>query len=116
MIHYSDGDKSVGVASKPRDQNLQHPLPCVGVASHPGRVENLGREIAAEETPGRAIGARIDVSLVTAHDSTGRKRRRTVGENGSVLHQGLVGEGVLGDEDGRARADSESEDWAVLGV
>ena len=116
MIHHSDRDKSVGVASKPRDQNLQHPLSCVGVASHPGRVENLGHEVAAEETPGRAIGARTDVSLVTIHDSTGRTRLRTVGENGSVLHQGLVGEGVLGDEDGRARADSESEDWAVLGV
>ena len=61
MIHHTDGGRSAGMESKPRYQNLQRRLPRAGVDSHPGGVENLRREVAAEEAPGRAVGAGTDV-------------------------------------------------------
>ncbi len=77
-------------------------------------MEDLGGEVAAEEPPVRAVGSRADVMLVTAYNGVRREGRRAVGENGAVLDQGLVGEGVVGDEDGGARADLEGYDWSIF--
>ncbi|GKV05125.1 hypothetical protein SLEP1_g17166 [Rubroshorea leprosula] len=40
--------------------------------------------------------------------------REPNGENGTVLGQALVGEGAVGDEDGRARTDLEGDHWVEL--
>lgn len=63
------------------------------------RVEDFGSEVAAENTPGGAVGGRADVVLIAAYDSTSGESGRTVGEECAVMDQGLVGQGVIGDED-----------------
>lgn len=93
----------------------ENPSPGFRIGSDPRRVENLRGEIATEEAPGRAVGGGADVAVVAIEEPSHRRRDRAVGEDGAVLDESLVRERVAGDEYGRDGADSESEDWAVLG-
>lgn len=79
-------------------------------------MEDLGGEVAAEEAPSRAIDRGADVMLITAKNSVGGQGLGAISENGTILDQGPVGEGVGGDEDGRTRADLEGDNGSILGV
>lgn len=85
-----------------------------GIRLYPGRVENLGGEVAAEEPPRGAVRSRADITLITRHNSTGGRGFGSVGEDGAVLNQSLVSETVAGDKDGRIRTDSESDKGPIL--
>lgn len=53
--------------------------------------------------------------LVAAHYFGSGEARGPVGKDGAVFDEGLVGQGVGGDENRRTMPDSESDDWAVFG-
>ena len=78
-------------------------------------MEDLGSEIAAEEAPEWAIRGRADVVLIAGDDIADRKGGWTVGEESTVKDKGIVGNGVIGDENDWAEADWEGEDRAILG-
>ena len=104
------------MACKPREANPQHALSRMSIASHPRRVEDLGGEVAAENSPGRAVEGGADGMLITAENFADGEGLSAISENSALLDQGLVGEGIGGDEYDRARAEMDCEDWAVLAV
>ena len=63
-----------------------------------------------------AIDSRGCVILITAYNFVDQRGLRPINENGAILDQGLVGEGVVGDEDLGARADREGDDGTILGM
>jgi len=58
-------------------------------------VQHLGGEVSAEDTPHGAIGGRADVALVAGEDFGGGESLGVVGEEGTVLDEGLAGEGAI---------------------
>ncbi|GMN44138.1 hypothetical protein TIFTF001_013336 [Ficus carica] len=104
------------IAVEAIEEELEDPAAGAGEGLDAGRVEDLGGEVAAEETPGGAVGGGADVVLVAGGDAVGGEGGGTGGEDGAVLDQGLVGERVVGDENGGAVEDAEGDDGAVLGV
>ncbi|KAK3015742.1 hypothetical protein RJ639_007869 [Escallonia herrerae] len=96
------------------DEYMEDPAAGMGVGLDPGRMEDLGGEVTAEEAPGGAVGGGADVALVAVEDSGGGGGPGTVGEDGAVLDEGTVGDGVAGNKDGRARANRKSDEGAVL--
>lgn len=79
-------------------------------------MEDLCREITAQEPPRCAVRSRADVMLVAADDFARGKSPGSVSEDGAILDQGLVCKRVIGDKDSWARADIESDDGSKLGV
>lgn len=98
------------------NERLQAPAAGVGVESQARRVEDTGDEVAAEEVPVGAVEGGEDGDVVAVEDLGGGGGGRAVGEGGAVVDEGLVGEGVAGDEDDGAGAEVEGEDGAVVGV
>ena len=79
-------------------------------------VEHLGGEVSAEDTPRGAVGGGADIALVAGEDFGGGESLGAVGEDGTILDEGLVGEGAVGDEYGSLRSDADGDDGAELGV
>lgn len=98
------------------NQHIRHPPTCAVEGFDASRVEDLGGEVTAEGSPRGAVAGGADVMLVTVDDLTGSQGIGTVAEDGAVLNKGLVGEGSVGDEDGRKEADGEGNDGTVFGV
>lgn len=98
------------------NKNIENPFASVGIGFDTRRVEDFRGEVTAEKPPSWSIGGRADIVLITGNYFADSKGRRTVGESSSVLDKSLMGEGVTGDEDGRARADAEGDDRAVFGT
>lgn len=93
---------------------MQAPATGVGVEFQARGVEDFGDEVTAEEIPIGAMEGGEDGDVVTVEDLGGGGGRGTVGEGGAVVDESLVGEGVAGDEDDRARAEVEGEDGTVV--
>ena len=73
-------------------------------------------KITAEETPSRAIRGGGDVVEVTrGRDPIDGESSRAVGEDGTILDEGFVDDGAVGDDDGRGRADMDGDDGAIFG-
>lgn len=79
-------------------------------------MEHLRCKVAAEKAPSGAVRSRGDIVEVgRSRDPIDGESLRAVGENGAVLDEGLMGDGAVSDDDGRGRADVDSEDWPVFG-
>lgn len=78
------------------------------------RVEDFRDEVTAEEVPIGAVEGGEDGDMVAVENFGGGGGRGAVGKGGAVVKESLVGEGMAGDEDDRARGEVEGEDGAVL--
>lgn len=96
-------------------EDLKDPGAAVGIELDAGGVEDLGDEVAAEQAPEGAVGGAGD-DVVAAEETEGGESGEAVGEGGSMLDEGSVGEGAVGDEDGGAGAYAEGDNWAILTV
>lgn len=96
-------------------ENLHGPFPAMGIGPHASGVEDLGVKITAEDAPGRAVEGGVDVVLFVVDEFRDGEGFGALGEEGAVVDEGLVGEGVVGDEDGGAgTAHVDGEDRAVF--
>ena len=84
MIHNANGFSQLGVREEPINKNIQNPPASTGVGLNPGRMEDLGSEITAEEAPEWAIRGGVDIMLVARGDLADGKCRWTVGEESAV--------------------------------
>ena len=80
------------------------------------RVKDFGGEVATEEAPSGAIRGGGDVLLVAVEDLTSGGSGWSIGKDGTILDQGLVGQKAVGDEDCEAGTYVERDDGTVLGV
>ena len=94
---------------------MEDPLADCAEGLDAGGVKHLGGEVAAEGAPRGAVGGRADVVLIAGEDLADGESGGAVGEEGALVDEGVVGEGAVGDEDGRAKADAEGQDGAVFG-
>ena len=79
-------------------------------------MKDLRDEIAAKEAPRGAVEGGVDVVLVARDELADEGGGWAVGKDGTVLDEGLVGQGVVGDEDEGPEADAEGDDGSVLGM
>lgn len=68
-----------------------------------------------EQAPQRAVAGVGDVVAVGREEEHGLTRLRPVGKGGAFLHQRLVHDGRVGDEDNGAARDGDGDDGAVAG-
>lgn len=115
MIDDGNGGSRFRVRKKPIEKNIQNPFASTAIGSDTGRMEDLGSEIPAEEAPEWAVSGGADIVLIAGDDFADCKRRWTVGEEGAVEDKGFMRNRAIGDEDGGAAADTESDDGAVFG-
>lgn len=116
VVNDFDRSVSLGIRLEAREECVEDPHADSGEGFNAGVVENLGGEVATDGAPRGAVGGGADVALVAGDDFGGGEGFGAVGENGTVLNEGGVGEGAVADEDCRARPDVESDDWTVFGV
>ena len=80
-------------------------------------MEDFRSEVATEEAPRCPVLGGAYGMLVAVDDFNGRESGWAVGVDGTVLDQGLVGENLVSDEDGKViGTDMESDDRTVLGM
>lgn len=115
MIHNINRVSKFRVREKAIQKNIQNPLASRGIRAKTGRMEDLGSDIAAEESPEWAVRGGVDAVLVAGEDFGQGRRRWAVGEERAVLVEGFVGNSAVGDEDGFARAYADGDDGAVFG-
>ncbi|CAN1235966.1 hypothetical protein LINGRAPRIM_LOCUS1616 [Linum grandiflorum] len=100
--------------SKAAEEDVEDRGARSGEGPDAGRMEKLGGEVAAEEPPGEAVGGGADVMLVGRNDLGDRGSRGSIGKDGTVLDESLVGKGVGCYEDGWAREDPDGENGVVF--
>ena len=116
MVLHEDRMAGFGLRQKAVEEDVQDPVASARVGLDSRGVEDLGGEIAAKESPRGAEKGSVDVVLVSGDDLVDEEGGWAVGEDGAVLDEGLVGQGVVGDKDSGAGADAEGDDGSVLGV
>lgn len=79
-------------------------------------VEDLGCDVAAKEAPPGAVSSGADFAAVVGVHLAGGEGLGPVGEDGAILDECFVGQGVGPYEDGRAGPDMEGYDGAVFGL
>ena len=67
------------------EEDVKDPFAGSRVGLDSRRVEDFGSEVAAEETPGGAIGRGGDVVLVAVDDLIGGEGDGAIGEDGAGL-------------------------------
>lgn len=72
-------------------------------------MENFRRQVSPQKAPCRAISSSVDGMLFVTRSFCNGPSRRAVGENSTILDQGLVSKGAISDEDGGSRTDSEGD-------
>jgi len=116
VVDDSDGIVGERIGFKVREEGVEDPVadPREGLGA--GVVKHLGGEIAAEDAPRGPVGGGADVVLVAGDDFRCGESLGAVGEEGTVLDEGSVGEGAVGDEYGTLRSDADGDNRAELGV
>lgn len=79
-------------------------------------MKHLGGEVTTEGPPGGTIRSGTDIMLVTGDKFSGGECFGTIGEDGGVMNESMVGDITVGDENGGSRTDSESDDGTVFVV
>jgi len=116
VVDDSDRVVGMGVGFEVREEGVEHPVANPREGLDAGVVENLGGEVAAEGAPGGAIGGGVNVVLMGCYDFGGGESLGAIGEKRTILDEGLVGEGTVGDEYSWLRSDADGDDGAKLGV
>lgn len=68
--------------------------------------------VAAKGAVEGAVGGRGDAVLVARHEAVGFDRSRPISKSRAELHEGLVGQGTVGDKDFWPHAEGEVKDRA----
>ena len=79
-------------------------------------MEDFRDEIAAKEVPRGVVEGGANVVLVARDELADEEGGWTICKDGTVQDEGLVGQGMVGDEDEGLEADTEGNDGSVLGM
>lgn len=77
---------------------------------------DYGHQVLSEQSPERAVGGGAHGAVIIGQDLGGDDGLRAASEGGAILQEGFMGCGVGCQEDGRARAEVEGDDGAVVGA
>lgn len=98
------------------DEIIRHPFTSRRVSFQSRRMEELGGEVAAENTPCGTVEGGADIMLVTSDDFGSFHDGETVGEDGAVLNQSMVRNRVASYENGRSVTKVKGNNRAVFGM
>lgn len=115
MVDQPDGRIRLGGAAEALHEDREHPAAGGGVTPDAGGVEDLLGEVPAEEAPRGTVRGGADRFAGGVEERASRRGSGAVGEDGAVLDEGLVGDGVTGDEDKGAVGDFDGDERAVAG-